>query len=108
MVRSSSSPSFQPGQSTTWACTWRLPSTRVRKLVEDRRGAIVAEQSIADLEVGRVNAHVQRRDSLVDESLKPAGAEVGQGDVAAVGEGQAEIVVADPQRRARAPADCRR
>ena len=47
-----------------------------------------------------MHAHVERRDALIDESLKALRPQVGQRDVAAVRERESEIVVPEPKRRA--------
>src|SRR5690606_8048958 len=73
-----------------------------RQLLDDLTAARYTEQTLAHVRLRRVHADVQRREALLDQSREPLRAEVRQRDVAAIREREAEIVVLEVQRPARA------
>ena len=99
-LRSSSSPSLTPGQSTSWA--WKSIPARSSRARSSMMSAPfgVADQRDAQLRVGGVHGDVQRRDALLLDPPPVLFGQVGQGDEAAVEHRVAVVVVHDVERAA--------
>ena len=78
------------------------------ELVHDEAGPVVLQEPHPDLGLRGVDRDVEGRDPLIHQPLKPLGTQVGEGDVAPVGEGEAEIVVPEPEAGPNVPRDFRR
>ena len=70
---------------------------QVAELLHDQTRTLVDQQSDSDLGLSGVHAHVERTDTLLHQALHPLRPQVRQCHVAAVREGEAKIVVAQPQ-----------
>src|SRR5690606_25604526 len=68
------------------------------EVLEDLAATRHPENAHAHLRLRGVDADVQGRQSLVDQSLEPARSEVRERDVVAVREGETEIVIAEVER----------
>ena len=101
-VSSSTAPSLTPGHTTIWPCTsmpWSSSARSQRRLIAPRR---FRSMLAADVGVGGVDAHVQRRQPLGDHPLEVGLGEAGERGEVPVQERQAVVVVLQVQAAAHA------
>ncbi len=70
---------------------------QVTKLIHDQARTVVDQQSSSDFGFRGMDAHVERTDPLLHQALHPPRPQVRQCHVAPVREGEAKVVVAQPQ-----------
>ena len=80
---------LEPPSSSSRSCSMMSPARRFTRSRSRHLG------------IGRMHAHVERRDMLLDQAAETLRPQVRQRHVAAIREGEPEVVVAQPQRAAR-------